>query len=66
MDWGPIHYQWAYQWIGTQFIISGYPFISNNYNFFQDSIQLERHVLSDRQDVLPFAFQYWNQQCITL
>ena len=46
-----------YQWMD--------PFIGNNFNFFQNSEQLGRHVLSDRQDVLPTAFQYWSHEGIT-
>ena len=49
LDWEHIDYQC----IG--------PFISNNLNFFQYFVQLGRHVLSDRHDVLPTEFQYWSQ-----
>ena len=53
LEWDPIDYQWTD------------PFTGNKFNFFQYSVQLGRHVLSDTRDVLPVAFQYWNQQGIT-
>ena len=53
LEWDPMDYQWRY------------PFTGNKFNFFQYSVQLGRHVFSDTRDVIPAAFQYWNQQGIT-
>ena len=49
LDWNPFDYQCTY------------PFTGNNFNFFQYSELLGRHVLSDRQDVFPITFRYWSQ-----
>ena len=53
LDWHIVDYQWTN------------PFTGNNFNFFQYSVQLGRHVLSDSWDVLPTAIQYWSQWGIT-
>ena len=53
LDWDPIDCQWTD------------PYTGNKFNFFQYSVQLGRHVLSDTHDVVPAASQYWNQQGIT-
>ena len=53
LDWDPIDYHWTD------------PYTGNKFNFFQYSVQLGRHVLSDTRDVVPAASQYWNQQGIT-
>ena len=53
LEWDPMDYQWTD------------PFTGNKFNFFQYSVQLGRHVLSDIRDVTPAAFQFWNQQGIT-
>ena len=50
LDWDPLDYQWAD------------PYMGNKFNFFQYSVQLGRHVLSDTRDVLPTASQYWNHR----
>ena len=53
LAWDPTDYKWTD------------PFSGKSFNIFQYYVQLGRHVLLDRRDVLPFAFQYWTQHGIT-